>query len=141
MRTGGGVCKARVGDREVFERALDDVFGIWVTVRSCCKSCSILNGKLLPNLFSSRLFLSAFHFHQPRKFPGLELEFEESLPRKTASIFKEGIGQESNGAANQEKQIFLLCQISPSASSTRDLGTRLVLSEYHHHSWRFIFFL
>ena len=29
----------------------------------------------------------------------LELEFEESLPRKTASIFKEGIGQESNGAA------------------------------------------
>ena len=55
----------------------------------------------------------------------LELEFEESLPRKTASVFKEGIGQESNGAANQEKQIFLLCQISPSASSTRDLGTRL----------------
>ena len=32
---------------------------------------------------------------------------------------------ESNGAANQEKEIFLLCQISPSASSTRDLGTRL----------------
>ena len=55
----------------------------------------------------------------------LEFEFEESLPRKTASIFKEGIGQESNEAANQEKQIFLLCQISPSASSTRDLGTRL----------------
>ena len=65
--------------------------------------------KLVPNLSSSRLFLSAFHFHQPRKFP--ELEFEESLPRKVASIFKEGIGQESNGAANQEKQIFLLCQI------------------------------
>ena len=40
---------------------------------------------------------------------------------------KEGIGQESNGAANQEKQIFLLCQISPSASSTRDMGTRLDL--------------
>ena len=39
--------------------------------------------------------------------------------------FEEGIGQESNGAANQGKQIFLLCQISPSASSTRDLGTRL----------------
>ena len=56
----------------------------------------------------------------------LELEFEESLPRKTASIFKEEIGQESNGAANQEKQIFLLFQISPSASSTRDLGTRLM---------------
>ena len=30
-------------------------------------------------------------------------------PRKFS---KEGIGQESNGAANQEKQIFLLCQIS-----------------------------
>ena len=43
----------------------------------------------------------------------------------TASIFKEGIGQESNGAANQEKQIFLLGQISPSASSTIDLGTGL----------------
>ena len=55
----------------------------------------------------------------------LELEFEESLPRKTTSIFKEGIGHESNGAANHKKQIFLLCQISPSASSTRDLGTRL----------------
>ena len=55
----------------------------------------------------------------------LELEFEESLPRKTASIFKEGIEHESNGAANQEKQIFSLCQISPSASSRRDLGTRL----------------
>ena len=48
-----------------------------------------------------------------------------SLPRKTAESFKEGIGQESNGAANQEKQIFLLCQISSSASSTRDLWTRL----------------
>ena len=34
--------------------------------------------------------------------------------------FQRGIGQESNGAANQEKQIFLLSQISPSASSTRD---------------------
>ena len=30
-----------------------------------------------------------------------------------ASIFKEGIGQESNGAANQEKQIFLLCSTLP----------------------------
>ena len=30
----------------------------------------------------------------------------ESLPRKTASVFKEGIGQESSGAANQEKQIY-----------------------------------
>ena len=51
--------------------------------------------------------------------------------RKFAAVnrVKEGIGQESNGAANQEKQIFLLCQISPSASSTRDLGTRL---DYRH---------
>jgi len=40
-------------------------------------------------------------------------------------MFKEGIGEESNSAANQEKEIFLLCQISPSASSTKDLGTRL----------------
>ena len=41
---------------------------------------------------------------------------------------KEGIGQELKWAANQEKQIFLLCQISRSASSTRDLGTRLKIS-------------
>ena len=39
-------------------------------VRSCCKSCSISNGKLLPYLSSSCLFLSAFLFHQPQKFPG-----------------------------------------------------------------------
>ena len=71
-------------------------------------------------------FLKGFSFSPTTEISRLELEFEESLPRKTASIFKEGIGQESNGAANQEKQIFLLCQFSPSASSTRDLGTRLV---------------
>ena len=41
-----------------------------MTVQSCSKSGLIPNGKLLPNLSSSRLFLSAFHFHQPRKFPG-----------------------------------------------------------------------
>ena len=73
-----------------------------------------------PLVFSYRLFI----FTNRGNFQ-LELEFEESMQRKTASIFKEGIGQESNGAANQEKQIFLLCKISPSASSTRDLGTRL----------------
>ena len=68
-------------------------------------------------------FLIGFSFSPTAEISTLELEFEESLPRKTASIFKEGIGQESNGEANQEKQFFLLCQISP--SSTRDLGTRL----------------
>ena len=73
----------------------------------------------------SRSFLIGFSFSLTAEISRLELEFEESLPQKTASIFKEGIGHESNGAANQEKQIFLLCQISPSASSTRDLGTRL----------------
>ena len=60
-----------------------------------------------PLLLSS--FLIGFSFSPTAKITRLELEFEESLPRKTASIFKEGIGQESNGAANQEKQIFLLC--------------------------------
>ena len=70
-------------------------------------------------------FLIGFSFSPTAEISRLELEFEESLLRKTASIFKEGIGQESNGAANQEKQIFLLCQILPSASSTRDLGRRL----------------
>ena len=88
-------------------------------------SCSIPNGNLLPNLSSSPLFFS-FSFSPTAEISRLELEFEESFPRKTGSIFKEGIGQESNGAANQEKQIFLLCQISPAASSTRDLRTRLI---------------
>ena len=54
------VKKACVGDGGELERALDNLFGIKVTVRSCCKSCSIPNGKLLLNLSSSRLFLSAF---------------------------------------------------------------------------------
>ena len=75
-------------------------------------------------------FLIGFFLSPTTEISRLELEFEESLPRKTASIFKEGIGQGSNGAANQEKQIFLLCQISPSASSTRDLGRRLVYLRY-----------
>ena len=45
LRTGGGVCKvlscqkikACMGDGGELERALDDVFGIWVTVGSCCE--------------------------------------------------------------------------------------------------------
>ena len=64
------VKKAYVGDGGELERALDDVFEIYVTVQSCCKSCSIPNSKLLPNFSSSRLSLAAFHFHQLRKFPG-----------------------------------------------------------------------
>ena len=70
-------------------------------------------------------FLIGFSFSPTAEISRLELEFEESLPRKTASIFKEGIGQKSNGAANQEKEIFLLCQILPSALFRRDLRTRL----------------
>ena len=31
------VKKARMGDGGELERTLDDVFGIWVTVRSCCE--------------------------------------------------------------------------------------------------------
>ena len=52
-------------------------------------------------------FLIGFSFSPTAEISRLELEFEESLPQKTVSIFKEGIGEESNGAANQEKQIFL----------------------------------
>ena len=51
-------------------------------------------------------FLIGFSFLPTAEMSRLELEFEESLPRKTASVFKEGIGQESSGAANQEKQIY-----------------------------------
>ena len=38
---------------------------------------SIPNCKLLPILSSSRLFLSAFHFHQPLKFPGKNLSLKK----------------------------------------------------------------
>ena len=93
-----------------------------LTVRSRCKSCSIPNGKLLPNFSPSRLFLSALLFSLTAEKSSPQKVSAENVPRKT---FKEGIEQESNGAANQEIQIFLLCQISPSASSTRDLETRL----------------
>ena len=48
-----------------------------------------------------------FSFSPTAENSRLELEFEESLPRKTASIFKEGIGQESNGAANKKETNFL----------------------------------
>ena len=86
----GGVCKVLLCQKSMFGRwrgawaragwrvwDLGDAWIIeetsfynpWVTVRSCCKSCSIPNGNLLPNFSSSRLFLSAFLFHQPRKFP------------------------------------------------------------------------
>ena len=70
-------------------------------------------------------FLIGFSFSPTAEISRLELEVEESLRRKTASIFKKGIGQESNGTANKENEIFLLCQIAPLASSARDLGTRL----------------
>ena len=61
-------------------------------------------------IFSPLVFSYRLSFSPTTEISRLELEFEEILPRKTASIFKEGIGQESNGAANQEKQIFLLCR-------------------------------
>ena len=48
-------------------------------------------------------FLIGFSFSPTAGITRLELEFEERLPRK---IFKEGVGQESNGAANQEKNKF-----------------------------------
>ena len=39
-------------------------------------------------------FLIGFSFSPTAEISRLELEFEEILPRKTASIFKEGIGLE-----------------------------------------------
>ena len=75
------------------------------------------------------VFLIGFSFSPTAEISRLELEFEESFAAENR--IKEGIGQESNGAANQEKQIFLLCQISPSASSTRDLRTKL----HVYYSW------
>ena len=71
---------------------------------------SIPNGKLLPNLPSSRLFLSAFHFHQPRKFQGSRTWVWRKFAAENR--VKEGIGQESNGAANQEKQIYVLIRFA-----------------------------
>ena len=116
------VKKVCVGDGGELERALDDVFGIQVLVRSRCKSCSIPNGKLLPSpplVFSYRLFI----FSNRENFQVGTWVWRKFAAENRVN-FQRGIRQESNVAANQEKQIFLLCQISPSASSTRDLGTR-----------------
>ena len=115
-----------MGDGGELERALDDVFGIQVLVQIMLQKLFDPEWKIASKSFLLLWsLLIGFSFSPTAEISRLELEFEESLRRKTASIFKEGIGQESNGAANQEKQIFLLCQISPSVSSTRDLGTRL----------------
>ena len=59
---------------------------------------------LLLSFFYRRFFLPTAEISR------LELEVKESLPRKPALSFKEGIAQESNGAANQEKQISLPCR-------------------------------
>ena len=52
-----------------------------VTVRSCCKSCSIPNGKLL------KVFLVRHPFSgvDTVETVGSHLKVDESLPRKTAS--------------------------------------------------------
>ena len=103
------VKKACVGDGGELERALGDVFGIKVTVRSCCKSCSIQNGKLLPNLSSPRLFLSAFHFHQPRKFPGQNLRLKKVSRGKPHQFSKRGLGRSQMGQTiNKNKFSFTL---------------------------------
>ena len=94
------VKKACVGDGGELERALDDVFGSKVTDDHVAKVVQARMAKYFqifpPLVFSYRLFI---------------FTNRGNFQRKTASIFKEGIGQESNGAASQEKQIFLLCQI------------------------------
>ena len=79
-------------------------------------------------------FLIDFSFSPAAEISRLELEFEESLPWKTASIFKEGIGQESNGVANQEKQIFLFARsrlrLRPQEIWERDYSRVRLLSGY-----------
>ena len=129
MQTGGGVCKV------LSQKSMCGTWrGAWALAG--WRVWDLGNGTIMwQKLFDPEWqitsksfllsFLIGFSFSPTAEISRLELEFEESLPQKTASIFKEGIGQESNGAANQEKQIFLLYQISPWASSTRDLGTRL----------------
>ena len=67
----------------------------------------MLHKLLTSKSFLLSSFLIGFSFSPTAEISRLELEFEESMPGKTASIFKEGIGQESNGAANQERQNFL----------------------------------
>jgi len=59
--------------------------------------------------------------------PNVERVIQFGVPRRMEHYLQETgrIGQKSNGAANQEQEIFLVSKISPSASSTRDLGTRL----------------
>ena len=111
-------------------RALDDVFGIFGNGTIMLEKFFNPEWQITSKSLLLSSFLIGFTFSPTAEISRLELEFEESLRRKTASIFKKGIGQESNGAANQENEIFLLCQISLSASSTRDLGTRLGVNNY-----------
>ena len=106
------VKKRCVGDGGELERAVDLGNGTIMLRKLFSPEWQITSKSFL---LSS--FLIGFSFSPTAEISRLELEFEKRLPRKT--------WQESNGVANQEKQIFSLCQISPSASSTRDLGTRL----------------
>ena len=64
--------------------------------------------QITPKCFLLSSFLIGFSFSPTAEISSLEFEFEENLLRKTTSIFKEGIGQESNGAANQEKHFLTL---------------------------------
>ena len=65
-------------------------------------------------------FLIGFSFSPTVEISWQELEFEESLPRKTAS--KRGLDRSQMEQPIKKKKNFLTLQISPSASSTRDLG-------------------
>ena len=129
-----------MGDGGELERALDDVFGIKVTVRSCRKSCSISNGKLLPNLSSSCLFLSAFNFHQPRKFPGYNLSLKKGCRGKPRQFSKRGLDRSQMGQPIKKNKFSFFAR-------SRLLGTRLVsicsiyfICQKSSHRFRPIFF-
>ena len=67
-----------MGDGGELERALDDVFGIWVTVRSCCKSELRQNSPVIAKVFENKfgqvvekpsdLILCLFSFVKATKF-------------------------------------------------------------------------
>ena len=131
MRTGGGVCKV-LCQKSMCGRwrgaSVHPGWCVWDLGIGTIMLQKLFDPEwqITSKSFLLSSFLIGFSFSPTAEISRLKFEFEERLLRKTASIFKEGIGQESNGAANQEKQILLLCQISSLASSTRDLGTRLM---------------
>ena len=112
MRAGGGVCKV------LCQKSMCGRWrGAWA--RAGWRVWDLGNGTImLQKLFNPEWqitsksfllssFLIGFSFSPTAEISRLELEFEERLPRKTASIFKEGIGLDVKWSSQSRKTNFL----------------------------------